>query len=412
MKPNRLLVPMMVVLTAPLARAEGVKVAIVPFAALSGDVPQRAGAKAAGMLATELKNTEGLQISEAKKPSGGDPRQELLERARQKVAEAREHRAKKKFRLAEEALTQALADFRAAASVLTEVGEVIDAYALLSAVQYNTGRDEDGRKNLVTALAMGPSRELPLAATSPLFGRLVQELRAGVQLGPKGSLLIESSPPSAAVFVDGVAVGSTPVRVKGVPAGLHVWKVALPSGENAGGVVEIAGTSQVKVSGQAAGKDPESKLLARLSENKLDPEVIAAAKQQLAASEADLLIFGALSREGKQLALDGFLLGKAKGDVRRLPRMRFDTELLSAGMEMFNFASQLKEKGAQLGEPARIPGTVTPGPLPKEAEVAEAQYGFEAGKDLALDSDPAAQPSPQQKSSPRAPLRRTPLKKQ
>src|SRR4051812_23019855 len=62
--------------------------AVVPFAALSGDVPQRSGNKAAGMLATELKNAEGLAPAGGKKPPVAEPNQEGIARAKNAVDEA------------------------------------------------------------------------------------------------------------------------------------------------------------------------------------------------------------------------------------------------------------------------------------------------------------------------------------
>src|SRR5688572_29265457 len=96
--------------------ASSLKLAVVPFAALSGDVPQRAGSKAAGMFSTELKNTEGLQLAEVKRTAPPDPHAEGLERARKLVSEAKDLRQKRKFRLADETLQKALGEYRTAAA--------------------------------------------------------------------------------------------------------------------------------------------------------------------------------------------------------------------------------------------------------------------------------------------------------
>src|SRR5207245_352351 len=122
---------------------------------------------------------------------------------------------------------------------MADMGDLQDAYVLLSAVRYNTGRDEDGAKSLHTALALAPDRELPLAKTSPLFNRVVSDTRAALKASAKGSLMVESTPAGAAVTVDGVSLGATPLMVKDVPPGLHVWRVQLPSGENIGGMTEV-----------------------------------------------------------------------------------------------------------------------------------------------------------------------------
>lgn len=388
------------------------KLAVVPFAALSGDVPLRAGQKAAGMLSTELRNTERMQLLDLKRTAGQEPFTEGLEKARSLVAEAVRQRGAKKFRLAEEALTRALGELKTSAVGLAQIDELVDAWALLSAVQYNTGRDEEGKKSLVTALALAPSRELPLAKTSALFSKVVEAERKALQQAPKGSLLVESTPAGAAVFIDAVALGATPLLVKEVPPGQHLWKVALPSGEVAGGLVEVTGGKQAKVSAQTTAKDAESRMLFTLSQNKLDQELLAAAKEHAAASGAELLVFGALSRQGKGLALDAFLYSAAGGELRRLPRALFDTELLSAGMEFFSMAGQLAQHGAKVGQAVKLPSAVSGTPISSSDKISEARYGDKQDKEGSIEPETIEPAKDDGKRTPLAPNKvRSPLKK-
>jgi hypothetical protein len=160
-----------------------------------------------------------------------------------------------------------------------------------------------------------------------------------------------------------------------------------------------------------AASDPESRVLAILAQNKLDPQVVAAAKEEAKNADADLLVFGALSREGKNLALDSFVLEVGSGAVRRLPRSSFDAELLSAGMELFNLAGEISHKLAQVGEPASVPGPVAEGRLASANKVAEAEYGIQANKaEIEGEATPDAQ-TPEQNRAPLEPKKRKPLKR-
>lgn len=406
--------PLFLTLASTVALAQGAdkaapqpKLAVVPFAALSGDVPQRAGLKAAGMLSTEFKSSEAVQLVELKKDKASDPFTSSIDTARKAVEEAKGHRAQKKFRLADEALGRAVAAYRFAAGGVADIGEVVDAMALQSAVQFNTGRDEDGQKNLTAALALAPDRELPLAATSALFARVVADTRKQVKEAQKGSMQLESTPSGAAVFVDGVPLGSTPLLVREVPPGLHFWRILLPSGEQVGGAADVVSAKTTRVTAAASTKDPESRLLAQLSLNKLDGEVVTAAKEAAGAAQADLVVFGALSREGKGLALDSFLYSASSNEVRRLPRSTFDTELLSAGMEFYNLAGQMVSKGIKAGEAVRLPMPVSPTFGSSGRKVAEARYGEKPGQDDTIDSG-----SEVKDEGARKPLeKRAPLKK-
>lgn len=388
------------------------KLAILPFAALGGDIPQRTGPKAAGMLTTEFKSVEAVQLLDTRKSNAGaDPFADGLAAARKSVEEAKDFRKKRKFRLADEALAKAIAGYRQQAPGVTDIGEVADAYALWSAVQYNTGRDDDGAKSLATALALAPDRELPLAQTSALFARLVSDTRKGVKASAKNVLAVESTPAGGAVFIDGIPLGGSPLQVKEVPAGLHFWKVALANGETVGGVVDVVNGKPSKVTGSSTTKDPESRMLAQLAQNKLDAELVAAAKEHAAALSADLLLFGALSKDGKGLALDSFLYVASANEVRRLQRTSFDGELLSAGMEFFSLAGTLTAKGTKVGDLVKVPSAVVSGPAPGGTKLAEAKYGVQPGKEVAIDAEPT---EAVKDDGPRKPLEtktRAPLKK-
>ncbi|PZR18349.1 MAG: hypothetical protein DI536_00235 [Archangium gephyra] len=388
------------------------KLTVMPFAALTGDVPARAGAKAVGMLTTEFKSADAFALVDAKREKAGGAAEAALETARKEVGDAKELRGKKKFRLAEEALNRGIAAYKTAIPALPEIGEVVDAYVLLSAVQFNTGRDEEGAKSLNQALAMAPDREVGLASSSPLFARVVADARKALKDGAKGTVLLESSPSNAPVLIDGLALGATPLAITAVPPGLHFWKATLPSGEAIGGVIEVTANKQATAKAASASKDPEARVLTALSQNKLDADLVAAAKETAKANEADLIVFGALSKDGKGLALDTFLFTAATGDVRRMARASFDTELLSAGMEFYNLAGELAKKGSQVGEPVRVPSSVSSTLVSTAAKTSEARYGIVPGAEIGVDGDAI---EPAKDEGPRKPIeqkRRAPLRRQ
>lgn len=386
------------------------RLTVIPFASLTGDVPARAGTKALGMLTTEFKSADTFALVDAKKAQSNAAAEAELDNARKEVTQAQELRGKKKFRLAEEALTRALKSYAGAIGALSDMGEVADAYALLSAVQFNTGRDEEGAKSLHQALTLAPDRELPLAATSPLFSRVVADARTALKKGAKGTLLLESSPSNAPVLLDGLALGATPLQVTDVPPGLHFWRATLPSGEIVSGTVEVTAGKQAKAAASSASKDPETRVLTALAQNKVDKELVDAAKEQAKAADTDFLVFGALSKEGKSLKLDSFLFTAATGDLRRMARTEFDTEMLSAGVQFYNLAGELAKKGSQVGEAVRVPEPVSINLVASASKQSEAKYGVVPGTELsgeATDTDTKDEGT----RTPVAPKRRAPLQK-
>lgn len=414
---RRLLSVLALVVASAVFAQEGEKpkLSVVPFALLSADINPRASVKAVGMLSQEFKSAEKFELVEGKKKDA-DAAADALTEARKHIEEAKEFRTRKKFRLADESLSKGLALFQKNVAAITDIAEVVDAYALLSAVQYNTGRDEDGLKSLTTALSLAPDRELPLAATSALFTRLVNDTRKTVKAGAKGQLVIESTPGNAAVLVDGLALGSTPLTVNDVPPGLHFWRAALPNGEVQGGVIEVVSGKQALIRAVSSSKDPESRLLAAVAQNKVDTDALAAAKEYATSTQAELLIFGGLSaKAGKGLTLDSFVYAVAANEVRRLPRATFDAELLNAGMEFYNLAGEVAKKGAQTGEAVKVPASVSFDLVGQQARNAEVKYGVVPGKGAAAEAiesiegggkEPTKDDGPRKPLGPRAPLKK------
>jgi hypothetical protein len=401
-------------------------VAVLPFVALEGGVPVRAGEKAAELLASELGHTEGLEA--VPPPEGGGVAQAAaaaLGRARAAVTAAQAARAAGRLKEAEAGLTGAVADYAAGAGALEAVGEVADTWALLAAVQYGGGKDEAAEASLARALVLAPARPLPLAATSPLFAREVERVRRAALAAGRGRLRVESTPAGAPVQVDGVALGTTPLRLEDVPPGAHLWRVRLPGGGWAGGVAEVAAGKEARVLAEAEGAGPAGKVAAALARNRLDAELLAGARAHAQAERAEAVFLGAVRRgEGRQLVLEAFLVpagggAGADGALRRLPPLRVDEDLLSAGQQFLALAEAYARGAPPPGEPvSRLPAAAASAPLaaPAGAERSFRQELESGGAAAAAAQEgpaarPAEAPAPRKEEG-RQPLRRTPLGKQ
>jgi hypothetical protein len=332
------------------------KVAVLPFQAVSADVPARSGPRVAARLASELHVTPGLRL--ATPPASEDaPPPDALSIARAAVKEAVSAREARDFPRADAALGRALEAYAAGAASLTDASELADAYALRAAVRYATGRDDEATATLSHALAIAPGRALPLASTSSLFAHTVERVRTEGAARPRGSVRIGSVPPGVAVTLDGHPVGTAPVRVTGVPPGAHLWRAVLPSGDTVGGVVEVAPGREAEVTVLPTGTGPTAKLALALAYDRLDAEALDAASALGREAKADLVVFGTVSREGNVLAVDAFVLAPGATAPRRLPRQSMDAELLEAGAPLQALANALAAQGAEAGTEAALPVT-------------------------------------------------------
>ncbi|NMO21355.1 PEGA domain-containing protein [Pyxidicoccus fallax] len=338
------------------ARARAVKVAVLPFQAVSADVPSRAGLRATARLASEIHVTEGLALAEPPPPSTDTPPPpEPLTVAREAMKEATAAREARDFARADAALTRALDAYAAGAARLSDASELADAYALRAAVRYATGRDDEAAASLTHALAVAPGRSVPLASTSPLFAKTVERVRASRQSQPRGGVRFESVPPGLAVTLDGHPLGTAPVRVTEVPPGAHLWRAVLPSGEAVGGVVEVTSDQQAVVKVRPAGTGPDAALALALAGNRLDSAALEAASALGRAAGASLVVLGTVSRTGPGLALDAFVLAPGDTSPRRLPRLSVDADLLESGAPLRGWAATLAAKGVEAGTTESLP---------------------------------------------------------
>ena len=358
-----------------LARADGgPKVAVVPFAPLSGDVPVQAGSKSASLLASELGNLGTLTSVdlgiEADEAAG-----KALQAARDAVAAAQAAEKKRKLGAAATAYRAAIAAYDSAAALLDTPTELSDAHVALGTALYLTGEDEQGSQELASALSLTPARAFAGEATSPLFTATVSKVREQVLSAEKAWLRIDSTPPGARAFLDGQELGRTPISVRDIPAGKHLWRVSLPTSRPIGGAVVLAPGAKQSVAAILGGMAPASRLIAALAGNRLDERVLASAKAASGASGVDILVFGALLARGQELVLEPFLYSPARNAVTRLPRKTFDAEMLSAGVELFKLAGEIGGRVQELGVAEKIGGRISAEAAPfASAERTEKAY--------------------------------------
>lgn len=362
------------------ARADGVKVAVAPFAPLTGDVPVKAGAKAAMLLAGELKNVGTIAPVEiALEPN--EAAAAGLKAAREAINVAQAAEKRRKFGIAAAAYRKAIASYDAGAAQLTDPAELSDAHVALGTVLYLTGDDAGGAKELWNAVSLTPTRPFQGEATSPLFTATVKKIREQVLAAPKATLRVESLPPGAHVLLDGQDVGKTPLSLKDIPPGKHLWQVLLPTSEAIGGTVVLKEGAREKIVAAHGGTAPISLLVAGLVANKLEEKTLAAAKATAAAAGADLLAFGAFFAREQELILEVFLYSPAKDALVRLPPKTFDAEMLSAGMELFKVAGDISARVEDLGAAEKLPARVSlEAPPPSAASLTEVAYALPGEK--------------------------------
>ena len=356
-----LLAALLALLAPVLALAdEPAKVVVVPFAPLGGDVPNNAGAKAADVLATTLKSHDGLAVKLAGAGEADDPAAHL-KKAQGLAAEARKDLDEGQPTAAKAKLQQVIEELSAGAAAMDDAEPLADAHAALARALYQSGEDAAGQLELQRAEALHPGKDFPETRTSPLFASLASKAQQKVLSAEKAKLKIGSIPPGATAKIDGLEAGRTPVLVRELPPGAHLWRVDLPSGGSVGGVVEVKAGAQAEVMGAAIAKGPASPLVSALASNALGPDVMGAMKDAANGLDAQWLVFGGLHVEGSDLVLDSFVYAPKSNGFARLPKVKFDQDLLTAGQELAKVAGDVAGRAgsATLGAATKLPTKVS-----------------------------------------------------
>ena len=362
-----------------------VRIGILPFAPLAGDVPQGAGEKGADILGQELKNQSDFEVVPHEEPASNESATSIS-LARKHVSDARAALAKHQANAALGLYQTALTDFANGIRDLDSFEERIAAEAEMGTVLYRLGRDEDGQHAISEALRLSANQPSKAFATSPTFLPVLEGLQKQVSQLGKGSVRVESTPSGADVYVDGQSAGKAPVVLRDLPAGKHYLRALLPSGEKWGAVVDVPARGEPHVRAQTGGSGPSGEVASQLAENNLQASILTALKKTAGADKLSLVVFGALHRTLNGLALDAFLYDVDKGSVSRLKRV--------AWLQMDKIVAEVQQQVQQHGGGAALslPGKAAPD-LTAERELAT-EFHFGGTPDAPSEQPAASTTSP------------------
>lgn len=152
------------------------------------------------------------------------------------------------FDEAEENLRAGMAEFAAAAAAMDRCGEICDTLIHLAGVEFVRGEENAARAAISDVLAMDASFKFDGAAFDKSFMLLYRELKMKLETnGRLGMLTVESTPPGARVYVDGVEKGFSPLSLDGVLVGKHFVRVERNGYVTYGALVDVADTGASSV---------------------------------------------------------------------------------------------------------------------------------------------------------------------
>ncbi len=149
-------------------------------------------------------------------------------------------------------LERASDDFSNAFGHLPHSGPLVEALLTLGASMAVDGDEAGARKAFVGALHLRPDAMVRDVTTLPEAANAFKAAMGAVRANRTGSLLVDSDPPNAEVYLDGAFVGPAPYDQPAVAAGSH-WVVLRKAGfERKSARVEVPDGGTASLLGEAA----------------------------------------------------------------------------------------------------------------------------------------------------------------
>ena len=174
------------------------------------------------VLPQELKKEELEVPEEVPKAKKKDP---VLERADKALWDAKELAGKERFLAAAKVFKKAMNLYEKRFDKLVDFDKYVDAALGVSLSFFYAGYEDNGEDALAPVMILKPTtvlqaRKVPKAATDAL-----ERLRSLYSKTPSGRIRVESNPPGAVVYIDGVLRGQTPTLVTGLWRGQHILRL-------------------------------------------------------------------------------------------------------------------------------------------------------------------------------------------
>jgi tetratricopeptide (TPR) repeat protein len=172
-----------------------------------------------------LRSMPGSELAEFFKETPETPVGPMAREAREHLKRGRKASGRLKPRLAIQEYSKALRILRAIFPYLSGLTELEDAHLQLGMTYQALGKTRKADEQYRMVLLQNPKRVLDEALVSPAVINRFNKVRDDLLTALKGSISLLSEPTGSRVYMDGRAVGYTPITVSGVVPGEHYFSI-------------------------------------------------------------------------------------------------------------------------------------------------------------------------------------------
>lgn len=354
------------------AAAQGqTKIYVAPFQSVQGSAPDDVAVQTTDLIRSELSNIDALDVLEGPglgpEESAAAPqaaptplKERELKQANKQFEAARRLMDKNKFGRAAREFQKAIRMYNDALESITDYQPIFDSLFFQAICQFRSAQEDKAERTLAKLIRVNPEMEISEDDFPPIFVKEFNKVKKRTMTEPRGSLLVESKPEGARVFLNGKEMEQpTPVKLDQVMRGEHYLRV-----EQTGGLIFVKKvvayarrTEKVMASfgtetegpGMAG---PIGQIVKGLKGNRINFEVKDQTKTLSHKIGAEYVLMGGVSQNPRGgYAVHSYLFRSSGSQITALSPLKFDVDMLQASIEVFKLAEEVSNKVRDFGKP-------------------------------------------------------------
>ncbi len=294
-----------------------------------------------------LMSDEDLIVSVKKKRKGPSPATVAIEAAGRALIQAHDLVAKGKHRKALPLLRDVIAKLEKYYAELVDYDQLVDAYFQLAVASTALGFEDDAENALMRVYSMRPTFTVDRRVYSKKFLALWDGVVARMGKFVPGVLEIESQPPGARIYVDGLLRGNAPVKISDLYAGKHyiqarasgfkTWATVVKAPQRANRHKVVARLEPEAGTGEVSGEyiDPEP-LKVYAETGTFGANFHRAAKSFCSRAQADFLLYTYVVHTRGGYEVNFYLYSAADDTIAELDPVVVDAQLSDTQLKMLN----------------------------------------------------------------------------
>ena len=332
---------------------------------------QQVRAKFSASLKEYLRQSKRVEVEDgktSKKLKSGD---ELLSKAESFKHSGVEAYKAKEYKKAERLLKESLDKYKASLSSMKDFLGVQQSLLFLAATfaaQDLSGDAKDTYRQL--AAVVSDDFEFDSAIPEAVMARY-KKAKKKLLKKKKGGVTIETVPPGATVFIDGVERCKTPCEQTNLSRGIHYIRVALEGQGDAGGVIKVKGgksaiakynLTESKKEVKAVPIPPEliTQIKESLTAGQIDAKLRVAVDEISNDQEVDYALLTLLMSHKRKIHLFTFLYHSADKQMVVLPPQKFSPDFAMVKLNARKLVGSVKDQIPRLKESSLIDGSYPP----------------------------------------------------